>query len=73
MVLQLTAALPNNAIFNTNSSGLFGVSWLQNDGWGEGVGMGRGALRRSDEDRGQELARCSELGHHLGDPVLLLR
>ena len=36
--LRLTAALPNNAIFNANSPGLFAVSWLQNDGWIEGTG-----------------------------------
>jgi hypothetical protein len=38
VTLQLTAALPNNAIFNANSAGAFGVSWMQNDGWVEGSG-----------------------------------
>ena len=38
VTLQLTAASPNNAIFNANSAGLFGVSWMQNDGWAEGSG-----------------------------------
>ena len=38
MTLQLTAASVNNAIFNANSAGLFGVSWMQNDGWTEGTG-----------------------------------
>jgi hypothetical protein len=36
--LQLTAAAPNNAIFNASSAGNFGVSWMQNDGWVEGSG-----------------------------------
>lgn len=38
VTLQLTAASPNNALFNANSAGLFGVSWMQNDGWTEGTG-----------------------------------
>ncbi len=38
VTLQLTAALPNNAIFNVNNAGAFGVSWMQNDGWVEGTG-----------------------------------
>ncbi len=38
VTLQLTAASPNNAIFNTNRAGSFGVSWMQNDGWVEGSG-----------------------------------
>jgi hypothetical protein len=38
VTLQLTAATPNNALFNANSSGSFGVSWMQNDGWTEGSG-----------------------------------
>jgi hypothetical protein len=38
VTLQLTAASPNNAIFNANSTGLFGVSWMQNDSWTEGAG-----------------------------------
>jgi len=38
VTLQLTAASPNNALFNANSAGAFGVSWMQNDGWTEGAG-----------------------------------
>jgi len=38
VTLQLTAGSPNNSIFNANSAGSFGVSWLQNDGWTEGTG-----------------------------------
>jgi hypothetical protein len=38
VTLQLTAASPNNAIFNASSAGSFGVSWMQNDGWTEGTG-----------------------------------
>jgi hypothetical protein len=36
--LTLTAASPNNAIFNSSSAGQFGVSWMQNDSWIEGSG-----------------------------------
>jgi len=38
ITLQLTAASPNNALFNTNDAGSFTVSWMQNDGWAEGTG-----------------------------------
>jgi hypothetical protein len=38
VTLQLTAANVNNAIFNTNSAGMFSSSWLQNDSWVEGSG-----------------------------------
>src|SRR6266850_128005 len=33
ITLQLTAAPPNNAIFNASAAGQFTVSWMQNDGW----------------------------------------
>ena len=36
--LQLTAAPPNNAIFNASSSGQFSMAWMQNEGWTEGSG-----------------------------------
>jgi hypothetical protein len=36
--LQLTAAPPNNAIFNASAAGQFSISWMQNDGWTEGTG-----------------------------------
>ena len=36
--LQLTAASPNNPIFNASSAGQFGISWMQNDNWLEGTG-----------------------------------
>lgn len=38
VTLQLTAASPNNPIFNTNRAGSFGVSWMQDDSWVEGSG-----------------------------------
>jgi hypothetical protein len=38
VTLQLTAAGPNNAIFNSSSSGQFRLSWMQNDSWTEGTG-----------------------------------
>jgi hypothetical protein len=39
LALQLTAASPNNAIFNSPSaSGSFTMQWMQNDGWVEGSG-----------------------------------
>jgi hypothetical protein len=38
VTLQLSASTPNNAIFNANSAGSFGVSWMQNDSWTEGSG-----------------------------------
>ncbi|MCU0797764.1 MAG: DNRLRE domain-containing protein [Akkermansiaceae bacterium] len=36
--LQLTAANPNNAIFNTSSSGSISLRWLADDSWTEGSG-----------------------------------
>ena len=36
--LQLTAAAPNNGIFNASAAGQFGISWMQNDSWTEGTG-----------------------------------
>lgn len=36
--LQLTAANPNNALFNSSAAGLIAIAWLQNDGWTEGAG-----------------------------------
>jgi hypothetical protein len=39
VTLQLTATNPaSNAIFNSNTAGLFNVSWMQNDSWAEGTG-----------------------------------
>lgn len=38
VTLQLTATAPNNAIFNSSAAGMFGLSWMQNDGWTEGAG-----------------------------------
>ena len=38
VALQLTAASPNNAIFNTPAAGQLGFSWMQNDSWTEGTG-----------------------------------
>src|SRR5207249_3913974 len=38
VTLQLTAALPNNAIFNSSAAGQFNLSWMQNDSWTEGTG-----------------------------------
>jgi hypothetical protein len=36
--LQLTAAAPNNAIFNASAAGQLSVNWMQNDSWAEGTG-----------------------------------
>ncbi len=36
--LQLTAAAPNNAIFNASAAGQLGIFWMQNDSWTEGTG-----------------------------------
>lgn len=36
--LRLTATAANNAIFNNNSTGLFSISWMQDDSWVEGSG-----------------------------------
>jgi hypothetical protein len=36
--LQLTAANPNNALFNTSAAGVVAASWMQNDSWTEGTG-----------------------------------
>lgn len=36
--LRLTAALPNNPIFNPQAPGQFSASWMQNDTWIEGSG-----------------------------------
>jgi hypothetical protein len=38
VTLQLSAGTPNNAIFNGNAAGSFGISWMQNDSWTEGSG-----------------------------------
>jgi hypothetical protein len=38
IVLQLTAAPNNNAMFNTPAAGLFQIFWMQNDSWTEGNG-----------------------------------
>jgi hypothetical protein len=38
VTLQLTATAPGNPLFNPSSAGQFTVSWMQNDGWIEGVG-----------------------------------
>src|SRR5258708_5422061 len=38
VTLQLTAAPPNNPIFNASAAGQFKISWMQNDGWTEGAG-----------------------------------
>jgi hypothetical protein len=39
LALQVTAASPNNAIFNSPAaSGSFTIQWMQNDGWVEGSG-----------------------------------
>lgn len=37
--LRLTAAAPNNAIYNASAAGTFAASWMQNDSWVEGTGM----------------------------------
>ena len=42
VTLQVTAALPNNGIFNPSAAGQFGVSWMQNDSWVEGAGTPNG-------------------------------
>jgi hypothetical protein len=36
--LQLSAASPNNSIFNTSAAGQISATWLQNDNWDEGAG-----------------------------------
>jgi hypothetical protein len=36
--LQLTAASPNNPLFNATSAGSFAVRWLASDSWDEGTG-----------------------------------
>jgi hypothetical protein len=36
--VSLTAAAPNNPIFNASAAGQFAVSWMQNDSWVEGAG-----------------------------------
>ena len=38
VTLSLTAVAPNNPIFNSRAAGQFSVSWMQNNGWTEGVG-----------------------------------
>lgn len=38
VTLQLSAGPVNNTIFNANSAGSFGVSWMQNNSWTEGSG-----------------------------------
>jgi hypothetical protein len=38
VTLQLTAAPPNNSIFNASAGGQFSLSWMQNNGWTEGTG-----------------------------------
>ena len=38
ITLSLTAAAPNNPIFNANAPGQFAVSWMQQDSWVEGTG-----------------------------------
>lgn len=38
VTLRLSTTTPNNPIFNDNSSGQFGVTWMENDGWTEGSG-----------------------------------
>ena len=38
VTLQLTAASPNNAIFNGSAAGQFGVSLMLNNSWTEGTG-----------------------------------
>jgi len=38
ITLQLTAASPNNGIFNASGAGQFGVAWMQNSSWQEGTG-----------------------------------
>ncbi len=36
--LELTAAAPNNGIFNANAAGSFLIQWTPNDSWTEGTG-----------------------------------
>src|ERR1051326_315288 len=36
--LQLTAAAPNNPVFNAQAAGQFAASWMVNDSWVEGTG-----------------------------------
>lgn len=36
--LRLTAAAPNNPLFNASSAGSFAISFMQNDAWPEGTG-----------------------------------
>jgi hypothetical protein len=38
ITLSLTATAPNNPIFNSSAAGQFGISWMQNDAWTEGIG-----------------------------------
>ncbi|HUN80204.1 MAG TPA: hypothetical protein VMV81_01720 [Phycisphaerae bacterium] len=38
ITLKLTAAAPNNSIFNNSAAGQFSASWMQNDSWVEGTG-----------------------------------
>ena len=38
VTLQLTAALPNNPIFNNSAAGQMALSWMENDAWTEGTG-----------------------------------
>jgi hypothetical protein len=38
VTLSLTAAAPNNAIFNSSAAGGFNIAWMQNDSWTEGTG-----------------------------------
>ena len=41
--LQLTAASPNNALFNASTAGMFSIAWLPDDTWVEGTGSPKGA------------------------------
>jgi len=36
--LRLTAALPNNPIFNASAAGQFAATWMEDDSWVEGSG-----------------------------------
>ena len=38
VTLCLTAAYPNNTIFNASAAGRFAIEWMQNDSWVEGTG-----------------------------------
>lgn len=42
ITLQLTAAAPNNPMFNSSAAGLLGLQWMQNDAWTEGSGTPNG-------------------------------